>query len=200
MSVHNLPRWMVVGFCLIFAVGLIFLVSPPYSTCDSQYDLLKESQKGFLYLDQKKKYLKNSGYKKAVKQCKEGNSQGACGALFENIDLFMRDFAAISLKCQKVLFSKSEIHQFFWDSIEVLAEIQWVNYKVEEEDFGDKYGWYTSFHLRTYCRMKNFIRYNNDDVWKRKSREILASLPASQERITEKDRFKRSLFSYKCIW
>lgn len=188
---------MVVAVCLILGVTFIFLLNPPYSSCDSQYELLKESQKGFLYLDKKKKYIKTTGYEDAVKECKQGNSAGACAALFKGIDFFMRDFHSMSLECQGDLSSKPEIQKFIWNSIELLAQLQWANYSFEDEDIGNKYGWYAPLHLRSYCEMKAFIKDNYKNAWNKKSNEILMSLP-TQENMTKKDRFRRSLFSHKC--
>lgn len=193
----TLPRQMVVAVCLILGVTFIFILHPPYSPCDSQYELLKESQKGFLYLDKKKKYMKTTEYEDAVKECKEGNSAGACAGLFKGIDFFMRDFDSMSLECQGDLSSKPEIRKFIWNNIELLAQLQWANYSFEDEDIGNKYGWYTPLHLRSYCEMKAFIKDNYKNAWNKKSNEILMSLP-TQENMTKKDRFRRSLFSHKC--
>ncbi len=188
---------MVVAVCLILGVTFIFLISPPYSPCDSQYELLKESQKDFLYLDKEKKYMKTTGYEEAVKECKEGNSVGACTSLFKGIDFFMRDLNSMSLECQGSLSSKSEIRKFIWNNIELMTQIQWVNYSLEDEDIGNKYGWYAPLHLRIYCQLKTFVKDNYKNAWNKKSGEILMSLP-TQEKMTKKDRFRRSLFSHKC--
>jgi hypothetical protein len=195
-KIAALPRPALVGAILIIGILLLFLIQPPHSVCDSQLTVIKASQTPFLYLDPKKKYNKTTGYEVSSKNCRDGNSLGACLDLFGGVQKIIQDVSASNPECIADLADTAEIRKVFKETQELMVELAWGN-KPPESTY-DKFGWLDNNHMYLFCQLTD-IRQKADgkEAWDAWRENVMASLP-NPANLQRADIWRRSIFSATC--
>ncbi len=193
---RNSPRWMIVGGSLALALVLLLIFNPPYSACDSQFEVFKNSQTPFLYIDETKKFMTETEYQKSLQVCEERNLPGSCFQFFEGLRLMMRAIETVSYDCQPVILEKSEVKKVFLDSLTFIARLAWG--VVPPQSYLDKTGWLDSVHLSTFCEIQSkVLEHLSADEWAQVREQSLQALPGVAQ-LDRKEAWNRSLISLKC--
>src|SRR5579871_5088272 len=100
-NIQNLPKRAVVFIVLVVGVAFIVLVRRPHTPCDSQVELLQESQAGYIFPTPiKTGGMKPPLYEKALANCKLGQaSPGACYEYFKILNKLTVDLENFSPSC-----------------------------------------------------------------------------------------------------
>ncbi len=193
---RNSPKWLIVGGALALALVIMMVLNPPYSACDSQFDVFKNSETPFLYLDPTKKFMTETDLQRSRKICEERNLPGSCFQMFEGLRLLVRDLETVSFACQAHIIERAEVKCAVFESVSFIVKLAWG--LVPPQSYLDKTGWLDSVHLGTFCDLHGKIKeYFSDDEWANYREEILKSLPGS-DKLDRKELWNRSLFSLKC--
>lgn len=195
-KLQELPRWALVGGILVIGIFLILLIQPPHSVCDSQFAVIKASQTPFLYLDPKKKYIKTTSYEASYRNCRNGNSLGACVDLFAGVQKLMQDVRASNPECITNLGDKTEIRKVFRETQELMVELAWGN-KPPESTY-DKFGWLDNNHMFLFCKLTDLRqKASGKEAWEAWREKVMASLP-NPANLQRADIWRRSIFSASC--
>lgn len=190
------PKWLVVGGALALALLLMLVFDPPYTACDSQFEVFKNSQTPFLYLDPDRKFMTETEFQKNLKTCEERNLPGACFSLFENLRLFVKSLDTVGAECSQVIAQKSEVQNALFEAIGFIARLAWG--PEAPKSYLDKTGWLDSVHLSIYCDLqRKILDYYPQEKWATYREEALGKLPLA-EGLDRKELWNRSLFSLKC--
>jgi hypothetical protein len=192
----TLPRWAFVGGVLVIGIFLLLIINPPHSVCDSQMEVLKTSQTPFLYLDGKKKYIKTTGFDAAFKNCRNGNSLGACVDLFSNVQKLAQDVEGSNPECVVDLADTREIKKAFRDTQELMVELAWGNQPPESTY--DKFRWLDNNHMFLFCKLTDIrMRGEGKEGWESWREKTMMALP-NPANLPRAELWRRSIFSASC--
>lgn len=190
------PKWILVGGSLFIGLVFILLFNPPYSACDSQFEIFKQNQTPFLYLDSTKKFSTETGLQMSLKICEERNLPGSCFRYFEGLRFLMRSIDTVSYECQPSILKNDEVKKALFDAVAFIVRLAWgLN---PPQTYLDKTGWLDTVHLTTYCEIQSkIIDFFSPDDWSQLREQVLISLPGN-ETLDRKELWNRSIFSLKC--
>jgi hypothetical protein len=194
--VQKIPRTFFVAGVLVVGVALILLINPPYTVCDSQWDVFQAHQTPFLFLNKSKAYIKTLGIDAATEKCKKGNNAGACQELFQGVLSMLKDFEIVSNECTNIFLSKNIVRKTIWDTQELMVQLAWGT--KPPNSVYERFGWLDNNHMFLFCRLKEFaIKDKGKDAWEAWREKNMMALPQA-EQIGRGEAWKRSLFSARC--
>lgn len=193
---RNSPRWLVVGGALALVLAFVLVFNPPYSACDSQFEVFKSSLTPFLYLDPTKKFMTETEFQKNIKICEERNLPGSCFQLFEGLKFVVRALDTVSSDCQPTIAQKAEVKKVLFESVSFIVKLAWG--LMPPQSYLDKTGWLDTVHLSTFCEVQNKITENfSESEWAQYREQVMSQLPGA-DKLDRKEIWNRSLFSLKC--
>lgn len=176
---NNLPRAMLVALGLVGGLILIYLVTPPFTACTAQYEVIQKSLTPYLYLDPRKKHIVKTGMQKSVEDCKLTNNSGGCFPFFEGSQKMVHELRVVSPECAAEVLEKSEIKSALFQSTRFMVALAWGAAPPKSEFERD--GWYDNLNKAIFCELKTFLQNNFKDDWASFIDETLQSLPGSNE-------------------
>ena len=205
---------------------VIFLNKPLHTICDTQGEVLLESQTGNLFPSQVAITDKGINRKErvpprivAAKQaCQVGNSAGSCYEYFTILKSVATDIGKASSECYVQLLETPEmpeVRKALTDGVEVMARIAWGS-----EPPGlwwNRSGWLQDSELAVFCRIKNvYSRAYGQEGWDQLRKAIFTKFPGeapvvttepnqsikepkkATDVFTEQEIMSRSIFSVRC--
>lgn len=173
---QNLPRPLIVFASLVLGVALIFVIQEPHSVCDSQLEVLKESQAGQIYSRTIKNQTRPPLYGRYLEACKLGNSPGACYEFFNLLKKLNRDLSIAPQECLAEFGMEVPIKRAIYEGIEMMALLAWGDQPPERGL--DKLGWFETPDLALYCGLRaQFMKIYGQESWTEFVRGVNKKLP-----------------------
>lgn len=175
----------------------IILSSPPHSVCDSQIDVIKESQKHFLYKDPpKSKVVVTTRYQFQRDRCKSTNSPGGCYELFQGIRTLLQDLATVTSECGSSIGGVKEIKTALWETSELLVRLAWG--EKPPSAYHAKFGWLDNADLTLFCKLKaRATQMYGESAWNSFREKMMSDLPGTKD-LTRNQVWEVVLFSENC--
>lgn len=151
----SLPRMLLVGILLGGGTLLVVFLNPPYTVCDSQIEVFKASQIGFLYVNPKDKMIKTTQYELLTERCKQTNSPGGCYELFLKLKQLLNDLDRVPRECASDVTGLAEVQKALWKQMKLMVELAWGS--KPPGSFNEKLGWLDPADLALYCRLKRSL-------------------------------------------
>ena len=188
------------AFVAIF-LGLIgiLIFNPLYDSCEAQKEVLKDSQKKFLYLSlgvpEPEGGRKKSQWEILMEYCRTTNSSGGCFELFSKSKVFISDLRKLSSKCALKVKTELEVKGLLWKLTELMIYLAWGE-KAPESDY-EKRSWLDNEDMHLFCLFRRQLQFFFPEEWRKFKRDILLKLPESKS-LKRKDILKRTILSYRC--
>lgn len=192
----SLPKAVLVFLALFVSLMVLLVVQPPHTACQSQLEVFRQGQTGFLYLDKKLKYKTKTGYERAVELCKYGNSPGGCLDFFNGLKRVQRDLEFVPSECASQVLDVDSVRKTLWDSAELIVQLAWGSRA--PASYFERVGWYDSYHLAVFCDLKRLLinRYGQQR-WTSFIDTQLKSLPQAST-LSRNESWQRSVLSFPC--
>jgi hypothetical protein len=192
----SLPKGLLVFLALFISLMLIFIAQPPHTACQSQYEVFKNGQTGFLFLDKKQAYKKTTGYQKAVELCKYGNSSGSCLDFFDGVKRVHRDLGSVPSDCSSDVMDNSTLSAFLWESAELIVQLAWGSRA--PASYMERAGWLDTYHLAIFCDLKRLLQQHyGQERWNSFIEKQLHNLPQAAQ-LSRNESWQRSILSFPC--
>lgn len=193
---NSLPRSVLVGGALAVGLLVIFLMNPPHTKCDSQFEIFQKAQTPFLYKDPAKKFMDETVLQSSMKICKDRNLPGSCFQFFEGLRFLTKDIQTISYDCRSEVLAKPEVASSIWQSLGFIFELAWG--KTAPQSYLDKMGWLDTVHVNVFCELQSLAKESfSEEEWAAFREKTLTNLPGAAT-IDRKEVWNRSLFTLKC--
>lgn len=191
------PQWFVALLILAGGVAFLYIAMPPHSKCDSQVEVFKSAQTGFLYIEaKKKKYQETTGFEKSLNNCKAGASHGACRYLFDGLKRMLEDVRMVPSECRESIAGVGELKASLFQVADLFPRLAWGE-KAPSSAY-DRLGWYDSFHMYIYCSIRRTAtELYGKESWDELSSKLLMELPQANQ-LGRNDAWARSLMSVNC--
>lgn len=184
---------------LAIAAGIIFIIatSPPHTVCDSQIEVIKDSQKHFLYKDPpKSKVIKTTEYQALFERCKASNDPGGCYELFQKIKILLDDLTTLSQECASAGGSIDEVKKALWESIDLIVRLAWG--EKPPPAYNAKFNWLDKADVTLFCNLKAKIGYVfGESAYDSFRERLMKDLPGAKD-LTRQQVWEMSLFSENC--
>lgn len=192
----SLPRSVLVGGALALGLFLIFLLNPPHTKCDSQFEIFQKAETPFLYKDPAKKFVEEPEWQTSLAICKTKALPGACFPFFEGLRYLIKDIKTISYDCRADILSKTEVSKGIWESLGAIFSLAWGD--KPPMSYLDKMGWLDLVHKNIFCDLQALTKENfSQGEWEAFREKTLSSLPGAAT-IGRNEVWNRSLFTLKC--
>ncbi len=212
---QGIPRPLLIVLVLLGGIGFFFLAQPPHSICNSQLEVLKETQKGAIFPSLNKNIQKPALYSRLVDNCKMGNSPGACYELFSVLKKLIRDLNGTQVECLQPFGEVEEVKKALREGLRLMVQLAWGD-KPPEKGM-EKFGWFEASDIALFCNLKElFVKIYGSEEWESYRSSTYAKLPGEAQIINDGvcencDKIKkaadvmpaeevwvRSLFSVRC--
>lgn len=182
MNLQNLPRFVII--LGVFAIGVVFfvLIQKPHTKCDSQVELLRKSEAGWIFSKDNKGITHPSLYIKTLENCKLGMaSLGACFEYFRVLRHFVTDLQNISMECGPDLMEIPEAKNALVEGLRMMVQMAWgENPPAKGSPVGGKL---ESPDLALFCALKeNLLRYAGPEVWESLKNSTYLKLPGEERK------------------
>lgn len=167
---------------LLIAGGVLAIVifNPPVTVCDAQKEAFKESQKKFLYLDEKQKAVKKTKYADMYALCKSTNTPGGCYELFRDLKHMISDLKNVPRECGSAVGEMTEVKKAIWESAELLVRIAW-GFK-PPQTYYEKFSWLDSADMALFCQLKDTAEnLYGANSWTNFRERMFNELPGAKE-------------------
>lgn len=167
---------------LALAVGIVFIVftNKPHTICDSQLEILRESQKGGIFQGKGKRATLNPYLPRQMDNCKIGNSPGACYEMFATYRKLMIDLGNVSSECYAPIFEVAEIRKALLEGVELISQLAWGEEPPEYSEA--RAGWLETSDLALFCKMRGFVEGSVDEVeYQAFIKKVVTKLPGEKK-------------------
>lgn len=191
-----IPRNMIAFVAIVAGILFLVLSDPPHTICDSQLEVLRESQKLLLYLDPKQPKIKTTKYERLRDRCKLTNDQGGCYELFHEIRKMLSDFNTVSNDCGSAAGGVAEHRRALWETVELMTRLAWG--QKPPEAYYSKFGWLDKADMSLYCGLKERIQsWYGEGSWSTFREKMMRELPGAAD-VPRNQVWELSLFSENC--
>ncbi len=217
--IKSIPPPLLAILVLIGAVVFFMLANPPHTICDTELEVLQESQKGNIFprVVSVKNVNQNipAQISRAKEACQLGNSAGSCYEYFQALKGLAVDIGKASTECTPLMFEIPEVKRALTDGVELMVRLAWGN-QPPEPGYA-RFNWLQETEIAIFCRIKNiYIRGVSDEAWVALRRSIYGKLPGevlvqksdpgqitsearkAPQMMGEQQIWERSLFSVRC--
>lgn len=206
----RIPTNILVPIVLIVGVlGILFLKSP-HSPCENQLEAFKNSMVGTLYPKKIRTATRPPRYFDNQRDCKQGNSSGACAAFFEDLRRYESEFRLLVRQCRDSAPEISEANQIAEKAIETFVQLAWASYR--EQSPTDILGWLGPAEMGLYCRLKqDYIDLLGFEALQDLQSRVISKLSLSRDsceacqeggqailKFDSQELMKRTLFAASC--
>jgi len=181
MDFNRIPKPLLVAVVLLIGVALLPFLNEPHSVCQSQLQVLAESQAGFIYPKIEKKVKIPPTYDRAYRSClnsRVANTAGGCAEYFEIIARLTRDLNSIGNECGEFVAKDEPITKALTQSLRLFVEIAWGDPPQDEKaDFRLATSWLEMTDLAVFCSLKDqWIRFFGKESWQIQRQNIQMEL------------------------
>lgn len=213
---QTLPRPVLVIGALLIGVALIMLFSPPHTICDTQIDQAKESLVGLTQPQKVQKQTMPAKIKKALENCYQGSTPGACYDYFQILRSLARLVISGTSECRSELFAINDVKNFLEEGVTNMALLAWGDKPPAPGAFG-RFGPLQESELALFCYLKQAVTAGTqEEGWHILRKKVFEKLPGEEvplpkdpkeilqtarpatKIMSELDIWNRSLFSVRC--
>ena len=196
---QSLPPGLFASIVVLLFVILLWQLNPPHTACDSQIVLLKEKLDPLFFTKPDSKrggITPKSLYSKHRERCMQGASLGSCLAFFEALYELDKQLLASPGQCVPTILKLPEVSKTLTESLSILVRLAW-GPKAPESSYY-KNSWYTSYHLRAFCQLRDWYENaNGAPAWRKLREEFMKQLPGA-EALSRDEVWARSILSTPC--
>ena len=196
---QSLPNGLVATGAVVIFILLLLQMNPFHTACDSQINLLKEKLNPafFTKADPKRPdIIPASLYSKYKERCMKGASQGSCLQWFESLKRLDSELLSSPSTCTADILAISEISKILTESLQIMVRLAW-GPKAPESAY-DKNSWFQSFHLRSFCNLRDwYSSAKGKEAWIDLRESLMDELPGASE-LSRKEVWSRSILSTSC--
>lgn len=176
---------------------VIVLSQPPHSVCDSQMEILRETQRKFLYKERpKSKVLKTSNYQYLHDRCRDNASPGGCYELFQEVKTLLDDLETVTHECAPTAGAITEVKKALWDTEDLLVRLAWGG--APPAAYHAKFGWLDRADVTLFCKLKTrLISTYGEPAWNSFREKLMLDLPGAKD-LARNQSWDMSLFSENC--
>ena len=176
--------------------GFLLLFEPPATICSTQLDVLKGSQRGFLYQQGTTKAPLPPEFEVEFSKCAEVAGMGGCFALFDGLKRLMREVQPLRAECQQQAVRSPEIRKALEKSYTLMAHLAWGGQVPSRTE--DRTNWFERGDLHLFCQLDRYLRVGRgDEGLGRLQREIMDTLPGAVN-VSAEEVWAKSILSYNC--
>ncbi len=213
---QNLPRPVLVIGAIVIGVALIMLFSPPHTICDTQTSQVKENLVGLTQPFKIKKQTMPAKINKALENCYQGSTPGACYDYFQILRSLARFVMAGTSECRPEIFLIRDVKESLQEGVTNMALLAWGDKPPVAGAFG-RFGPLQDSELALFCYLKSaVIAGSSEESWHslrkkvfekfpgeevdlpKDPKEILKTARSATKLMSELDIWNRSLFSIRC--
>jgi hypothetical protein len=195
---NHLPRPVLVFFILAVGVLLFFVIQKPHSICQSQLDVLKESEAGKLFPGKAASDGNSQPprYAAFLEDCRQGNGPGACFEYFNLLRNLIRDLNGSPRECLVPFGDVSEVKKALFDGAQIMALIAWGDHPPDRGT--SRFNWFEAADISLFCGLKDMTRrIYGDEGWEQLRLSVQGKLPGAKS-LSPEEIWVRSLFSVRC--
>jgi len=186
---------------LIIAIGvlLFFVIQEPHTVCQSQLEVLKESQSGALFPSKAvaDTPAHSPRYRKLLEDCRQGNGPGACFEYFTLLRNLIRDLNGSPRECLMPFGDVSEIKKALFDGAEIMVLIAWGDHPPERGGLS-RFAWFEASDVALFCGIKDMVyRVYGEAGWEQFRLTTQAKFPGASS-LSPEEIWVRSMFSVRC--
>lgn len=203
-KIERMDKWLAqfskttIAFCAIVG-GILFIVlsDPPHTVCQSQIEVLKESQKHFLYKDPpKSKVIKTTKYTTQYNRCEGSKSPGGCYEFFQSIKVLLDDLQTVPSDCGAAVGEVSEVRKALWSTVELLVRLAWG--EKPPAAYHAKFGWLDNADINLFCKLKvRITQMYGESSWNNFRERMMADLPGAKD-LNRNQVWEMALLSENC--
>lgn len=197
--IRKLPPGIFASIAIGLGIVLIIILNPPHTACVTQNELLVENLSPLFFTKANPK-LDNrkppSLYSKYKADCLRGTNQGACLRWFEALNTLERSLVNSPSECVADATDLKEIKEALVEAPEMMVRLAWGAAAPQSAYY--KNGWLDSYHLRSFCNLKDwYINVKGNTAWKNFREALMNKLPGS-EALPREEVWRRSILSTPC--
>lgn len=195
----------------IIIVGTLFFLiynDPPKTVCDIQMEVVNKNLVGKFYTNKGSGKVNAEGqliggsalgsYQKGVGSafdfCMKTNSAGGCYDMFSRLYYLEKQTKTIPKECGDHS-STTSIRDAVRKGIKLLVTIAWG--ETPPETAYEKVSWLDTSDIALFCKLQAQHQRLYGASWKQFRESVIMSLPEAKK-LTRKERWEKSLFSYPC--
>ncbi len=192
----QIPKSTLAFLAIVGGIILIVMIRPPSSICDSQIEVIKESQKKFLYKNPKSKMVKTTKFQQKLEFCKTTNNPGGCYELFQDIKVLLHDLSNLTHECASSVSGLSEFKRALWDSMDLMVKLAWG--EKPPTAYNAKFGWLDTADITLYCQLKNRLQIiYGESAWDSYREKMMRELPGAKD-LSRNQVWDMTIFSENC--
>lgn len=191
------PQWFIAMLIILMTILLLLLLDPPHSACQSQLQLLRDSQQAFLFGVKSRLSPSTPRIQESNLRCRLGNSQGACHEWFEGYRALIADLTKIPQECESEAITISAVRLALIKGLELMSQLAWGGSK-PPESYLTKYNWFESPDISVFCGLKQQAqRFLGAEPANNLRETVLKGLPGAST-LERTELWNRSIYSTQC--
>lgn len=214
--IQTLPRPVLVIGAIVIGVVLIMLFSPPHTICDTQTDEVKEALIGITKPAKVQKQTMPPKITKAMENCFQGSTPGACYDYFQILRSLARFVMAGTSECRPEILAIKDIRTSLEEGITNMSLLAWGDKPPAAGAFG-RFGPLQDSELALFCYLKAaYMAGSSEESWHKLRKKVFTQFPGEEVELpkdpkdilktarpatklmSELDIWNRSLFSVRC--
>jgi hypothetical protein len=178
-------------------IVVIIMAQPPHTVCDSQIEVLTDSQKHFLYKDPPdSKVVKTTPYQVLREGCKAANNPGGCYELFQKTRDLLDNLGTLPNECMAAGGDITEVHDAVWQMAELMTRLAWG--EKPPTSYYAKFRWLDTADVSLFCKLKAKIgQLYGESAFNTFRERMMRELPGAKD-LTRNQVWEMSLFSENC--
>lgn len=191
-----IPKNLLAFLAIVGGIGFIILSNPPHTLCDSQIEVINQSQHLFLFPDPNHKQIKTTEYEKLRDHCKLTNNPGGCYELFHAMKALLHDLGTLTNECGPVVGSINEYKRALTETSELMVRLAWGEKAPSAPNA--KFGWLDTADISFFCQLKDrYTRFYGDQAWENFRERMMRELPGAKD-LPRNQVWDLILFSENC--
>lgn len=193
----SLPKPVLAIGAILIGFAFIILNDRPRTVCDTQLDVVKESQQEFLFFQRGAGGATQPAQVMGlISRCKEDNSPGGCFELFQKLKRMQADLVNIPNECAEDAMNIGQLKGGLLQGMNLMAKVAWG--EKGPTSFMKRNGWLDASDVALFCDLKkSAIRMMGQEAFEAWRDSAIAALPGSD--VLEGDQpYQRSLYSAPC--
>lgn len=195
----TLPRNILAFSAIVGGIIFIILADPPHTVCDSQIELLKTQQSGFVFKEapapgaKKKGSTIRASFTTLYDYCQQNAGPGGCYELFAATRSLVEDLQVVPNECASDLASVSEVKKILWAMSEFMARAAWG--EKPPSAYLEKFGWLDTADVALFCTIKRQIEKTyGESSWVSFTEKLFRELPGAKD-LPRKEAWEKLILS-----
>lgn len=179
------PPLVIAVLVISLATFVIIYLNPMHSVCDIQLQSLREGMAGYMFstvVDNKKV---PALFSQSRKQCREGNSAGACDDYFSIPRQLIKELNKINSECVPTVALENSYKDVLSGALQLMVTAAWGDRLPETQE--DVVGWLGESELALFCDIKKiYVKFYGSEALKEIENRTFKDLPGESIQFDEK--------------